>query len=61
MDSIEEDCFKNWNSLTESEKIALVAYSFQIRSGMPSKGLQDFVNTLQDRASVFDVPAIFLN
>lgn len=59
MDAIEESNLR-YNALKTSEKIALICYALKLEKGEPEIGLLDFVNTIQDRSSVFDVPLVAL-
>lgn len=59
MDGVKEESIKRWNSLSKSEQLALMLYYIEIEDRAPNKGLQDFVNSFQDKACVFDVPDKF--
>lgn len=59
MDALEESNLR-YNALKTSEKMALIYYAIKIHKGVPEQGAFDFVNTIQDRSSTFDVPLIIL-
>jgi hypothetical protein len=59
MDALEESNLR-YNALKTSERIALICYALKLEKGEPEKGLFDFINTIQDRSSVFDVPTVTL-
>lgn len=59
MDS-KQDSLKRYNSLAESQKVALCAYWFDLKKE-PKLGIQQFINTFEDEACVFDVPDVLAN
>ena len=52
------DSLENWNKLTTSEQIAMIGYWYALEREMEKPGMINFISTLQDRATVYDVPDV---